>query len=63
MQAPNITQLLSRPDWQEAQIFLRTLQAILEGHRDPALAEDESLTFDQAAELVFLLERLLRERL
>ncbi len=34
------------------------LHAILDGSRDPALAEDPALDYDDAAELALLLERL-----
>ena len=38
-------------------VFL-TLQAILAGNRDPALADDPALDYDDAAEIILLLERL-----
>lgn len=53
-----IAQLLKRPGWQEDQVFLHRLQALLAGARDPGWAEDENLHFELAAELAFLLERL-----
>lgn len=37
---------------------LPALEAILQGSRDPALAEDPALDYDDAAELLLLLERL-----
>ena len=43
---------------QDNKNFLHKLQAILAGERDLALAEDESLPYDGAAELVLLLEGL-----
>ncbi len=53
-----IAQLLERPDLQEHHAFLHALQTILAGGREPSLAEDESLSYDMAAELAWLLERL-----
>ena len=38
--------------------LLHKLQAILTGVRDLALSEDESLDYDDAAELFLLLEKL-----
>ena len=40
------------------QPVLPALEAILQGSRDPALAEDPALDYDDAAELRLLLERL-----
>jgi hypothetical protein len=42
----------------EAQVLVAKLQAVLHGSRDPALAEDAALDYDDAAELVLLLERV-----
>lgn len=53
---PIIEQLLNRDGWDKN--FLHKLQAILAGERDLALIENEGLSFDMAAELVLLLERL-----
>jgi tetratricopeptide (TPR) repeat protein len=53
-----IAELLETPDGQEAQAFLHALQALLAGSREPGWAEDASLSYDTAAELAFLLERL-----
>jgi hypothetical protein len=50
--------LLEREDWQDNKNFLHKLQAIIAGERDLALAEDEGLYFESAAELVLLLEGL-----
>jgi hypothetical protein len=36
--------------------FLHSLQAILAGDRNPAIAEDETLYYQHAAELQLLLE-------
>ena len=48
----------------EAPAYLKALipalKAILNGARDPALADDPNLDFDDAAELQFLLEDLAR---
>ena len=35
-----------------------TLQAVLAGQRDPALADDTALHYSDAAELLLLLERM-----
>jgi hypothetical protein len=43
--------------WQNKD-FLYKLQAIISGERDLALAEDEALHYDFAAELILLLEGL-----
>ena len=37
---------------------LKALRAILVGNRDPALADDPALDYDDAAEILLLLERL-----
>ena len=37
---------------------LVALRAILAGNRDPALADDPALDYDDAAEILLLLERL-----
>jgi hypothetical protein len=57
-----IAQLLQDSDWQAHQAFLHALQAILAGARDSALAEDETLHYQLAAELRYLLERLGQQR-
>lgn len=44
------------PDWAKA--LISKLQAILHGSRDPALADDPALEYDDAAEVLLLLERL-----
>ncbi|SDZ83691.1 Tetratricopeptide repeat-containing protein [Thiothrix caldifontis] len=49
-----IGQLLELEDWDKN--FLHKLQAIIAGERDLALAEDEDLHYEGAAELVLLLE-------
>ena len=51
-----IGQLLERDNWDKN--FLHKLQVIIAGERDLALAEDEGLPYDLAAELVLLLEGL-----
>jgi hypothetical protein len=43
-------------DWAKA-LILR-LQAILRGSRDPALADDPALRYDDAAELLLMLEKV-----
>jgi tetratricopeptide (TPR) repeat protein len=44
------------PDW--AKNFSLLLLAVLNGSRDAALADDPALDYDNAAELLFLMERL-----
>ncbi|MBI3801142.1 MAG: tetratricopeptide repeat protein [Deltaproteobacteria bacterium] len=44
------------PSW--LRVLIPKLQAVLKGNRDPALAADPSLDYDDAAELQLLLERL-----
>jgi tetratricopeptide (TPR) repeat protein len=53
-----LSQLLTSdsPDWVKA--LIPKLQAILGGARDPALADDPALDYDDAAEVLLLLERL-----
>ena len=53
-----IEQLLEQDNWQEHKTFLYSLQAILAGKRDPALAEDNEMRYDLVAELKILLEQL-----
>jgi hypothetical protein len=53
-----IEQLLERNDWQENKTYLHTLQAILAGERDPALAEACEMHYELVAELKILLEQL-----
>ncbi|MGB5598698.1 MAG: hypothetical protein WBM66_08250, partial [Thiothrix litoralis] len=55
---PVIESLLEQDGWQEHKNFLHKLQAIIAGERDLALAEDEGLNYELAAELVLLLEGL-----
>ncbi len=55
---PIIEQLLEQDNWQKSKNFLHKLQAIIAGERDLALAEDEGLHYQFAAELVLLLEGL-----
>jgi hypothetical protein len=52
-----VNNYLANPS-QEDKNFLHKLQAIIAGERDLALAEDEGLKHDLAAELVLLLEGL-----
>lgn len=44
------------PGW--LKVVAPFLLAVLNGSRDPALADDPSLDYDDAAELLFLMERL-----
>jgi len=53
-----VEQYLQAPAWQEHKGFLYKLQAIISAERDLALAEDEALHYELAAELVLLLECL-----
>ncbi len=53
-----IEQYLQTPEMAEHKNLLHKLQAILTGVRDLALSEDESLDYDDAAELFLLLEKL-----
>lgn len=53
-----INNLSMQNDWQEYKNFLEKLQAILAGERSLALAENEDLRYDLAAELILLLEEL-----
>jgi len=51
-----ITEAEDTPDWLKAAAPLHL--AVLKGSRDPALADDPALDYDDAAELLFLMERL-----
>ena len=42
----------------QAKVLISKLQATLNGNRDPALAADPTLDYDDAAELQLLLEQL-----
>lgn len=53
-----IAQFLEQADEPWAKAMVPKLQAILRGERDPALADDPELDFDDAAELKLLLEQL-----
>ena len=54
-----LAQLAARPDLPAyLKPLIPKLQAILRGDRDPALADDPSLDYDDAAELLLLLEQL-----
>ena len=52
---PQLAEDPNRPDWQA---LASTLQAILRGSRDPALAENPALHCTDAAEVQLLLETL-----
>ena len=52
-------QLAGNPDVPEyVTVLIPKLQAILGGRRDPALADDPNLDYDDAVELELLLEQL-----
>jgi len=54
-----LIQLAARPDIPEqAKPLIPALQAILAGNRDPAVADDPNFDYDDAAELLLLLERV-----
>lgn len=54
----SLTQLLVRENVPRARAVIPKLQAILQGSRDPALAGDPELDYDDAAELLLLLRSL-----
>ena len=57
--AAGLTALAEKPDLPAyLQPLIQALQAILSGNRDPALADDPKLDYDDAAELRLLLEEL-----
>ena len=54
-----LAQLLGNPDLPApAKVLIPTLQAILDGARDPALTDNPDLDYDDAAEVRLLLETL-----
>jgi tetratricopeptide (TPR) repeat protein len=54
-----LLQLSQRPDLPDSlKLLIHALQAVLRGARDPALAADPNLDYDDAAELLLLLESL-----
>jgi len=53
-----LLQLTADPAWVEQLPFLVALQAITAGSRDRSLAEDPGLSYDQAAEVLLLIEAL-----
>jgi tetratricopeptide (TPR) repeat protein len=53
-----LQQLATDPVWAEHLPFLTALQAITAGSRDRCLAEDPGLSYDQAAEVLLLIEAL-----
>lgn len=60
--AAELAQLLSTPDIPGFyKTLIQALQAILAGSRDPALARDPELDYDDAVELMLLLEKLTEE--
>lgn len=57
--ASHLAELLQKPDSPAyLKALIPALQAILFGSRDPALADDPKLDYDDVAELLLLLERL-----
>jgi tetratricopeptide (TPR) repeat protein len=53
-----LQQLAADPAWAEHLPFITALQAITTGSRDRSLAEDPALDYDQAAEVLLLIEAL-----
>jgi tetratricopeptide (TPR) repeat protein len=53
-----LQQLTTEPGWAETLPFITALQAVTAGSRDSSLAEDPGLTYDQAAEVLLLIEAL-----
>jgi hypothetical protein len=54
-----LQQLAADPDLHAGyRPFLHALQSVVAGSRDPALATSEDLDYEQAAELLFLIETL-----
>ena len=47
-----------RPDLPDLTALISLLEAVLDGSRDPALADDPNLNYDDAAELLLLIESL-----
>jgi tetratricopeptide (TPR) repeat protein len=56
-----LQQLAAVPDFENQLSFLTALQAITTGSRDRSLAEDPGLSYDQAAEVLLLIEALVAE--
>jgi tetratricopeptide (TPR) repeat protein len=56
--AASLQQLTADSVWAEHLPFLTTLQVITAGSRDRTLAEDPGLSYDQAAEVLLLIEAL-----
>ncbi len=59
--ASSLQQLAAAPAWANHLPFLKALQAITAGSRDRSLAEDPGLSYDQAAEVLLLIEALQRQ--
>lgn len=54
-----LQQLLDDPKTADSlKLFIQAVVAILNGSRDPALADDPNLAYGNAAEILFLIERL-----
>lgn len=58
-----IWQFLPEGDHEYLRVLLTKLGAIIDGERDPALAQDENLKFYESAEILLLLEQLQGEGL
>jgi tetratricopeptide (TPR) repeat protein len=56
--ASSLQHLIAEPAWAEHLPFLTALQAITAGSCDRTLAEDPGLSYDQAAEVLLLIEAL-----
>ena len=57
-----LQQLAADPDAAWLLTFIRALQAIVAGRRDRTLADALDLTYDMAAEILFLIETLEKSR-
>ncbi len=56
---PLFNQLANDPDTLDSlKQLMQAVTTILNGSRDPALADDPALDYDDAAEILFLIERL-----
>jgi hypothetical protein len=53
-----LQQLAAKPDWAETLPFINALRAITAGSRDRSLADNPSLSYYQAVEVVLLIEAL-----
>ncbi|NEP16055.1 MAG: tetratricopeptide repeat protein, partial [Leptolyngbya sp. SIO4C1] len=56
---PSLEQLMSNPNTPESiKLLIQAVVTILNGSRDTSLADDMTLDYDDAAEILFLIERL-----